>query len=159
MAGPIPLAAATIAAAMNGRLIAGDADRYVIGAGYARSFGANAPVAYGSLYLGREEERAAGVPHLGHDLTGLRLGLNWNFRPAFTAFADTTVEQRRYGGNEPFFLATRRDEQYSLTFGLHYVPAKDWRITPQVALVRNHSNITLFDFTRGIASVALRREF
>jgi tetratricopeptide (TPR) repeat protein len=136
-----------------------DAHRYVIGAGYARSFGANAPIAYASIYLGREDERAAGVPHLGHELAGLRLGGQWNFRTRYTAFADATLEQRRYGGNEPFFLATRRDEQYSLTFGLHYVPAKDWRITPQVALVRNHSNITLFDFTRGIASVALRREF
>ena len=31
MAGPIPLAAGQIAAAMNGRLVAGDDDRYVTG--------------------------------------------------------------------------------------------------------------------------------
>lgn len=136
-----------------------DANRYVIGAGYARSFGTEGPVAFASLYLGRENERAAAVPHLGHTLTGLRLGLNWPFASAFTGFADAILELRRHGGNEPFFLVRRTDRQQSLTLGLHYVPAKDWRITPQIALTHNDSSIALFGFNRAVASVAVRREF
>ncbi|MCE2950102.1 MAG: tetratricopeptide repeat protein [Betaproteobacteria bacterium] len=136
-----------------------DADRGVVGVGAAHAFRPAGLVAYGSLYAGREDERAGGVPHLGHSLAGARAGAQWSPGAAHTLFVDAGFEQRRHGGPEPFFLDTRRDEQYSLTAGLHYVPARDWRITPQVALTRNHSSITLFDFSRSVASVALRREF
>lgn len=136
-----------------------DANRFVLGAGYARAFGRDAPVGYASLYAGRENERAAGLPHLGHTLVGLRFGLNWRLAPAVTTFADASLERRRHGGPEPFFLTTRVDHQQSLSVGLHWVPAKDWRLTPQVALTHNGSNVALFRFNRAVASLALRREF
>jgi tetratricopeptide (TPR) repeat protein len=136
-----------------------DADRAVAGVGAAHAFAPSGVVAYGSLYAGREDERAGGVPHLGHALAGARAGMQWPSSAAHTLFLDAGYERRRHGGPEPFFLDTRRDEQYSLTVGLHYVPARDWRVTPQVAITRNQSNVSLFDFSRSVASVALRREF
>lgn len=136
-----------------------DADRAVMGFGAVHAFAPGSTIVYGSLYVGREDERATGVPHLGHELAGVRTGAHWKLAQSMTLFADATFEQRRYGGAEPFFLETRRDEQASLTLGMHYAVAKDWRVTPQVGLTRNRSNIPLYDYSRSVASVALRREF
>jgi outer membrane protein len=137
-----------------------DARRYVAGGAYARAFAwPLQPVAYASAYGGEERERRAGVPHLGHELAGLRLGAQIRPQERVTLFANASVERRRYGGPDPFFLAARRDRQYDLRVGINYVPAKNWVVSPLVSVVRNESNIAINDFSREIYSVVVRREF
>jgi hypothetical protein len=80
-------------------------------------------------------------------------------RENLTLFTDASYENRRYGGPEPFFETTRHDDQYSVAVGARYVPARNWLLTPQLSFVNNHSNVVIYDFTRYIVSVTLRRAF
>jgi len=137
-----------------------DARRYVGGVAYAHAFAAKMnPVGFAGIYFGEERVKAAGVPHLGHELIGVRLGGQGTFNDKTTIFANASVESRRYGGPEPFFLTTRNDTQYDLRIGANYVPAKNWTVTPLVSFTHNDSNIEINNFRRNVISITLRREF
>lgn len=135
-----------------------DADRWVLGGAYAHAFRAGA-VVYAGGYVGTEREKAGGVPHLGHDLVGLRVGGQLELSPRWVGFINANLEQRRYGGNDPFFLNTREDLQSNLNIGANFAPSREWRITPQLSLTRNDSNTELNDYRREVLSVTARRDF
>jgi tetratricopeptide (TPR) repeat protein len=133
-------------------------DRNVLGSTYAHLF-RNGLLAYGGVYFGAENEDAAGRGDLGHKLTGLRAGVQKPFSDALAAFVTLGYETRRYGGVDPIFLVTRRDKQTNLNIGLSWVPAKSWRITPQIAYTNTNSNVVIADYDRTVVSVTARREF
>lgn len=135
-----------------------DAARTVLGGSYAQQFG-DGFLGWGGVYLGTENESAANRPDLGQSLGGLRLGVQKSFMPALSGFVALNYESRRYGGQDPFFQIKRKDEQTSLSLGLTWVPAKSWRVTPQVSYIRNQSNVVINDYDRTIVSVAARLEF
>ena len=135
-----------------------DADRWVLGGALGHGFG-NGLTGYAGLYAGTEREQAAGVPHLGHRLAGLRLGGEWALTGAAALFANLSYEHRRYGGTEPLFLVGRRDDQWNVQVGANITLARNWLLTPQVSVIRNDSNVALYDYNRRVASVNLRRDF
>lgn len=135
-----------------------NADRWVLGGGYARALNGG-PVIFLSAYGGQEVARSDGVPHLSHDLVGLRGGLQWQSSEVTTLYATVLAEQRRYGGVEPLFDSVRRDNQTGVAAGVHYMVAPAWRLTPQVSYTNNGSNIDIYNFRRTVVSVTLRREF
>jgi tetratricopeptide (TPR) repeat protein len=137
-----------------------DADRTVLGAAYARALGgAYTPVVYVGGYAGQEKERQSGVPYLGHNPYGLRVGGEMKINPQSTLFGSLSVEARNYGGQDPLFLVSRKDTQSDLRVGLGYVPAKKWMITPSLGYTRNSSNVIISDYTRTVYSVTVRRDF
>ncbi|HET7833450.1 MAG TPA: tetratricopeptide repeat protein [Gallionella sp.] len=137
-----------------------DAQRYVVGAAYARALVAeSAPVVYVGAYAGEERERRAGVPYLGHKPYGLRAGGEMKINPKATLFGSVSAEWRRYNGPDPLFLVTRKDTQADLVMGIGYVPVKKWTITPSLSLTRNRSNVVISDYNRAIFSVSVRRDF
>lgn len=133
-----------------------NADRYIGGGGYAHAFGRGALITYLGAYGGTEKERADGVPQLGNDIYGGRLGAQWNVSEKYALFVNGSVEHRKYGGPDPFFLVDRKDTQYSAGGGLIYVPLKNLHITPQVNWTDNSSNISINEFNRVIYQVLLR---
>jgi outer membrane protein len=135
-----------------------DADRRVVGASYAHLF-RQGTLAYGGAYVGEESERAAGVPHLGHRLVGLRAGVQQPLSDSLAAFASLNHENRRFGGTDPLFQTVRRDRQTQLNLGLSWVPAADWRVTPQLSWTQADSNVVIADYSRTVLSVSARREF
>lgn len=135
-----------------------DAERYVLGTSYAMALRSGMLV-FGGGYIGVENERAKGVPHLGHRLIGLRAGLQQPINADVDLFASVGYEHRRYGGPDPLFLVTRRDRQTTLNLGLNWVPAVSWRITPQLSLLKNNSNVAISDFTKRVLSVTVRKDF
>jgi tetratricopeptide (TPR) repeat protein len=135
-----------------------DAGRYVLGTSYARAFRGGL-LAFGGLYAGTEDERAANVPHLGHRLAGLRAGLQQSLNADVDVFVNGGYEERRYGGADPLFLVTRRDRQTSLNLGLTWVPVVGWRITPQLSLLKTNSNIVISEFSKRVLSVMVRKDF
>ncbi len=135
-----------------------DAERYVLGTSYATAFRSGL-LAFGGVYAGTENERAASVPHLGHRLAGLRAGLQQSINADIDVFANMGYEERRYGGTDPLFLRTRRDRQTSLNLGLTWVPFVNWRVTPQLSLLKTNSNIAISDFSKRVLSVTVRRDF
>jgi len=136
-----------------------DADRYVAGLGVGHAFRNGGPVVYASVYGGGERPRASTVPELGFDLYGARLGGEQVLSEKFIAFASGGYEHRNYQGQDSFFLVARRDNQYTATLGLHFVPARNWRLTTQLLGFWNDSNIALYTFDRALAEVRLRRDF
>lgn len=137
-----------------------DAKRSVVGIAYGQALpGALSPVAFGSLYGGTEREEAAGVPHLGHDLFGVRFGGRIRLATAWSAFANASYEQREYGGAEPLFGVTREDRQYDLGVGVTYLLRPSTVLITQVTHTRNDSNVAINDFDRTISSVSVRFNF
>ncbi len=135
-----------------------DADRNVIGTSYAHLF-RNGILAYGGVYFGRESEDTAGRPDLGHKLVGFRTGVQKPFSESLAAFVTLGYESRDYGGTDPIFLVSRRDKQTNLNLGLSWLPARAWRVTPQIAFTGTNSNVVIADYNRTIVSVTARREF
>lgn len=135
-----------------------DADRKVLGFTYAHVL-RNGFLGYGGLYFGSEDERAAGVAHLGHKLLGARGGVQHPLSPNLAAFATLGYEDRKFGGSDPFFLVARHDRQTNLSLGLSWVPLPAWRVTPQVAWVQTRSNVAIAAFNKTLLSVVARREF
>lgn len=136
-----------------------DATRTVIGTSYAHAFRDSNIVVFGGGYIGTEKERASGVPQLGHDLVGLRAGVQKTLSDALALFGSVGYEDRKYGGADPLFLVTRHDKQWNLNLGLNWVPAKLWRVTPQLALTSVKSNVAISDYNRSLFSVTVRRDF
>jgi len=135
-----------------------DVQRTVVGASYTQVSRSGA-LAYVMAYTGRESPDAAGVGHFGHRLVGWRLGGQYPLSSRLGIFTALDREQRRYGADDPFFAVRRRDRQTSLVVGLSWVPTTHWRITPQLALVRNDSTLPITQYERKAFSVTLRREF
>ena len=133
-------------------------DRLVLGLGAAQVQAEGARVLFGSVYAAHEEPRADGVPHLGHNATGVRLGMDLQAL-GLSWFGQLQGESRRYGGTEPFFASARRDDQFDVSLGVHFRPADGWRVTPQISYLRNHSNLVLFSYDRTVLQVTARREF
>ena len=137
-----------------------DANRYVLGAAYASVLaGDYTPVVYGGLYGGTEKEKQSGVPYLGHKLFGVRTGGELSISAQTKLFGSVSVESRRYGGEDPFFLVTRKDTQSDLKVGVNYVMDKLWTLTPQFGYTKNKSNIVINDYKRSVFSIGLRRDF
>ena len=137
-----------------------DAQRYVVGAAYARALGGEyTPIVFVGGYAGDERERRANVPYLGHKPYGLRAGGEMKINPQATLFGSVSVEQRNYGGQDPLFLVGRKDTQTDLRVGVGYVPAQQWTITPSLNLTRNYSNVIISDYNRMVFSIDLRRDF
>ena len=137
-----------------------DAMRFVGGAGFSRALDMRfSPVVFASAYGGVEDERRSGVPHLGHELVGFRLGGEARMTSKLSLFGGGAVEFRDYGGLEPAFLRTRDDNRYQVRAGLRYRPAPTWTATSQVSYVNNTSNIIINDYDRVLVTFTLRKEF
>jgi uncharacterized protein YaiE (UPF0345 family) len=136
-----------------------DATRTVVGTSYAHAFRDSNVIVFAGGYVGTEKERASGVPHLGHDLVGLRFGAQKTLSDAWALFGSVSYEDRKYGGADPLFLVTRHDKQWNLNLGANWVPAKLWRVTPQLTLTSVKSNVAISDYNRSLFSVTVRRDF
>lgn len=135
-----------------------DVQRTVLGFSYAHLFRGGL-MAFGGLYGGSENEFAAAAPHLGHKFTGLRGGLQNPFSDTLSVFATLGIESRAFGGPDPNFLVNRTDNQTNLSLGMTWVPAKAWRVTPQIASTQTKSNVAINEFDTQTVSVTVRREF
>lgn len=137
-----------------------DATRSVIGIGYAAAgTGETQPAIFLSAYGGEEREEADGVPHLGHDLAGIRIGGQLRMGIGWGIFANASHEKRLYGGIDPAFLVRREDRQYDVTVGVSYLLYASTTLVTQLAHTRNDSNITINDFDRTVLSLLVRYNF
>ncbi len=135
-----------------------DANRTVLGTSYAHAF-RDGLLIFAGAYAGSEKERASGVQQFGHTLAGLRVGAQKSLRDDFAVFGTLSYEDRDYGGQDPLFLVTRHDRQTTLNVGFNWIPAKYWRVTPQLSLSTIKSNIVISDFNKTVLGVIVRRDF
>lgn len=137
-----------------------NADRNVVGVAVAHAFGKERPpIVFGSVFAGKENERATGVPFFGHDLMGIRVGLDKAFSERFGVSVSVAYEERRYGGQDPLFLVGRKDEQFDFRVALPYAITSQWIIIPQFTHTNNRSNVELNRYRRTAIFIALRYAF
>jgi tetratricopeptide (TPR) repeat protein len=137
-----------------------NANRKIVGAAYAHAFdGDAAPVFFGSVYGGREDELAEGVPQLGHVPVGVRAGGQLRLAAGLSAFANASYEHRKYGGTDPIFLVTRTDRQSDVGGGLSYILRPGTTLIGQVSHTSNKSNIQLNEFRRTLVTTSVRFNF
>ena len=137
-----------------------DATRSVLGAAYGHVFaGTYTPVLFLSAYGGQEKEHADGVPHLGHELAGLRAGGQLRLGIGWTAFGNLAYEHRTYGGPDPLFLVVREDNQVDFTVGLSYLLRPNTTVIAQYNYTNVDSNIPINSFTRNVGTLSLRFNF
>ncbi len=135
-----------------------NANRTVFGSSYSHLF-RDGRLLYAGAYIGEEAEKASGFPHLGHKLWGVRLGGQQALRDNLAVFATLGYEDRRFGGADPLFLVTRKDEQVNVNLGLNWVPMPQWRVTPQLSFTQVKSNVAISDYNKSVLSVMVRRDF
>lgn len=137
-----------------------NAERQVLGLAYGQALNlAYSPVLFVSGYVGQEDEEAAGVPHLGHDLWGARLGGQLRLGLGWGLFGSLGFEKREYGGTDPIFLVTREDEQTDLNFGVSYLVRPNTTLIGQLSYTDSSSNVPINDYDRTVASITLRFNF
>ncbi len=135
-----------------------DANRSVLGTSYAYAF-RDGLLVFAGGYFGREKEISSAFPQFGHKLVGLRVGAQKSLREELAVFGSVALENRQYGGPDPLFLMNRHDRQVNLNLGMNWVPAKFWRVTPQLSLTSVKSNVAISDFSKNVLSVTVRRDF
>ena len=115
-----------------------------------------------SLFTGNESAslRADG----GKRFNGLRLGGQLQLNEKTEMFAGlgaqfSKYEQPNAAFSSPAASLTRDDRQYDASLGINWHYNKLWTVRPQIAYVRNNSNIVIYQFDRTDVSVTLRRDF
>lgn len=142
-----------------------DADRYVVGAAYARSLiGKFTPTVYISGYGGTEKERRDNVPYLGHKLYGVRIGGEIKLSAYTTLLASASAENRKYGGVDTSLISffpdiVRQDQQADARLGFSYNLGQQWTFTSNLNHTYNNSNISLYEYDRTVFSIGMRRNF
>ena len=137
-----------------------DADRYVLGGNWAHVFaGDKSPIVYVGPYVGREEALKSQANFLSQDIYGVRLGGQVSIKPKLVAYLSSGYEKRNADDNDPAFLKKRQDDQYDISLGLRYVPARNWMIKPQISYLRNDSDISFYSYERTRVSINAIHDF
>jgi tetratricopeptide (TPR) repeat protein len=115
-----------------------------------------------SLFAGDESAplRADG----GKRFDGLRLGGQLQLNERTELFAGMGAQFSRYeqanaAFSSPSASLTREDKQYDASLGINWHYDKLWTVRPQIAYMRNNSNIVIYQFDRTDVSVMFRRDF
>lgn len=136
-----------------------DADRWVLGAGYAHAW-REGLIGYVSAYALQENLHSKDqAPNIGLDGYGLRMGAQQRLNEKTTLFGNVAYETRRHDARDPTFLTTRHDEQFMASLSLSYQIKRNLKITGQYSYIDQRSNIDLYGYDRDTVSVTLRQEF
>ena len=137
-----------------------DANRYILGGNWAHVFeGDKSPVAFLGIYGGIEDAKNSRSDFLDQDIIGLRIGGQFSATPKLVVYAASGYESRQYDADDPVFLQSRKDDQYDVSIGLRYMPARNWLVRPQLSYIKNDANITLYQYERATLSLNVRRDF
>jgi len=131
-----------------------DFDQTVIGIAGLRAGDNGRRVLFGALLAGTEsaDRRADG----GRKFVALRAGAQWPLGESAELFAAAGAQSGRYDKQNAAFLKFRDDKQYDVNLGVNWHFAGSWTLRPQVAHIRNDSNIPIYEYSRTDASVNLR---
>ena len=134
-----------------------DADRWVIGGGYAHAL-RDGTLLFGSIYA-LQEKNQSGNSSLSLDGWGARFGGQMNLSNDTVLFANVGYEDRRHDGEDGDFFVTRKDRQTNLSVGATYALQRDLKVTGQYQYTDQRSNTPFNDYDRNVISVTLRKDF
>ena len=110
------------------------------------------------------DERAPLRADGGKRFNGLRFGGQWKISEKVDLFGSIGAQFSEYelanaAFSSPTLAVTREDKQYDANLGINWHMDKDWTLRPQVAYLRNNSNIVIYQHDRTDVSLTVRRDF
>lgn len=108
---------------------------------------------------GKEQVRNPAGANLSNTYASLNLGAELPVAEKLSVVLSGSAEGRWHDAADPLFLRTRRDVQLDASIGLKAAITGNLSLRPMVTYTRNFSNISLYDYHRVTASLALRAEF
>jgi outer membrane protein len=135
-------------------------NQYSGGVGFVHLLPTNgSPVVYGSLYAGIDDELADNRPDFGRTYFGVRGGGEYTLREDLKLIGSASYQYSKYGGDDPLFQETRKDNFIFLRSGLEYSYSENWVISPEVRYLLNDSNLLINDFNRWQVFATARYNF
>lgn len=145
-----------------------DFNQHVIGAGWLHAYADGRSTMTASLYHGTENDASklvnpatltAGRTDGGKRFNGVRIGGQTPYDDNIMLTVSAGGQSGSYANRNPYFLVQRADRQLDLTVGANWNIAPLWSLRPQLAYVRNNSNIVIYRYNRVDAALMLRRDF
>ena len=132
------------------------------GVNWLRVVGEGKGVMSASLFTG--DERAPLRADGGKRFNGLRLGGQMQLNEKTELFGGIGAQFSKYevanaAFSSPTESVTRDDKQYDASIGLNWHYDKLWSVRPQIAYLRNSSNIVIYHYDRTDVSITIRRDF
>ncbi len=134
-----------------------DAVRHLLGGDYLKGYDdKSTPLAYRvGFYGGREQAQQDGMAYVGYQLAGLQFGGRYKPMEPLNLSASIGVEHRHHDEPDDLFYITRRDTEWSASATLRYRFREGWHIGPSISMVRNRSNMELYEYDRIKVAVTL----
>jgi tetratricopeptide (TPR) repeat protein len=140
------------------QLALNDFDLYQAALTYSRSVASGRGVV-GVTALGGNEVADRRRQDGDKDITGMRLSLQYAVTEKVGLFASGGATWNGYRKDNPVFGTRRGDWLFDVTTGVTFGLGKGWSVRPQVAHIRNVSNLDLYDFNRTDGSINVRKDF
>jgi len=144
-------------------------DQNTLGANWLNVFNDGKGMFSGTLLTGNDRVPSAedGTPLRadgGKRFNGVRLGAQFQLNEKIDLFMGLGAQFSKYGTPNATFSSpteslTRDDKQYDASLGINWRLDKLWTVRPQIAYLRNKSNIVIFQHDRTDVSITLRRDF
>lgn len=136
-----------------------DADFTGLSAGYRRGFNVPMqPILVASVNVGREDSQKS-RDDLVRDTWGARVAASFTPAAKWGGSIGATYQRSDYQAPDVFLGTTRQDDYYSLDAGITYLYSRNLSFRGEATVIRNRSNIELYDFPREIYAVKARYEF
>ncbi len=137
-----------------------DLNQYSGGVGVVHLLpGEASPIIFGSLYVGTDDELEATRPDFGRTYFGIRAGGEYSINDSMKWIASANYQHSKYGGEDPLFQETRKDNFFFLRGGLEHSYGDHWVITSEVRYLINDSNFVINDFDRWQVFATARYNF
>lgn len=134
-----------------------DSNLFLVGAMLERAPAAERDtVVSGGLFAGADEADADRDDG-DRRLIAASLTLQRRLSARTDGYASLLLSRSEYDRRNLSFDEMRRDRQLEASIGVSWTLGKDWLLRPQLAYTRNRSNLSLHDYRRAEASLALRR--
>ncbi len=135
-------------------------NQYTFGVGQVRLIdGDGAPVVYGGVFAGMDDERDELFKEIGRHFIGVRAGGQYTLREDLNLTGGVSYQYSRYGADDPLFLERRKDHFGFIHAGLEYTLMQNWVIKPDVQYLLNKSNLPINDFKRWQIMASIRYNF
>lgn len=139
-----------------------DVNQLSIGATWLHVYaGASQPITYITGYYGSEDEQTdvAGSDFIGRYYYGVRAGVRFKTSARLVWSGVVSYQHSKYGGVQPLFGETRKDNFYNIIAGADYLYANNWSVRPEIIYSNNDSNLELNSYDRLRALITARKEF
>ena len=137
-------------------------NQWLAGANLTGSFGSNGTVVAQLGVLGGIE-RATDIAYGNVDgdkqITGLRLGGQWQALPDLQVLASLGGMRTQYALTNTLFLEKRRDILWDASLGAQWRIDDTWSLRPLLSYSRSDSNIGAYDYARKDYSLTVRYDF